>query len=40
MFMLDIYDKDERDDLTAYEKKQLGALAASLRRAAIGGERK
>lgn len=40
VFMLDIYDKDERDDLTAVERKQLAALAAALRHTAIQEGRK
>ena len=33
-FMLDIYGKDERDDLTAAEKKSLGKLGEELKRQA------
>ncbi|MBI3948274.1 MAG: toxin [Armatimonadetes bacterium] len=35
IFMLDIYDKDEQDDLSPDEKRQLAALAARLRLEAI-----
>lgn len=30
LFMLDVYDKDEADDLTAGEKRELRALAEEL----------
>jgi hypothetical protein len=33
--MLDLYDKDEQEDLTASEKKQLRALAEKLKQEAL-----
>ena len=33
--MLDVYGKDEKDDLTAAEKRQLRRLAEQLKREAI-----
>jgi hypothetical protein len=34
-YMLDLYDKDEQEDLTASEKKQLRALAEKLKQEAL-----
>ncbi len=33
-YMLDIYDKDEKEDLSAAQKKELSKLAAQLKREA------
>ena len=39
-FLLDIYSKDEKDDLTAAEKKTLSQLTDQLRRQAVSTQRR
>lgn len=35
-YLLDVYDKDEQDDLSAQEKKVLADLARALKKEAVG----
>lgn len=36
LYLLDVYDKDEQDDLSAQEKKVLADLARALKKEAVG----